>query len=490
VPLRPANPKASRNTNSGMQFATSSAALRRSPGLADESWPPKRAWRSPSRAPGTTGAHHTNNTENTSNKDDNARKESSFQSRALGIHRAPLLLHMSRGRPFPAKKGERAVQQHPSRTLLLRRVASKTALLAASLAERVSRQLAGGRPNTHRSLLLRAAVPRKPVAQHLWTELRAHSVPSKNLPPKVGTIVVHKSLRRVAVTTVTLQNATRIAPHMRGRAATTERRRIRVAALVRQLPRHLLAPFLSGNFSATTALTYARTAAALDPALSADPTWRDALVFLRKAAADAGTRHAPVATAVDVAAIVRHSNPQTAAMALLLFLSASRHGDFVGRSAPERKLVGASLRMSWRTQKSDRFGERSLYKFVEAPLPVLDSLSRFKPPSYKTFLKCIREICPTLGAHSFRRGAATLLASRFEESEIVLLTGHSVPHSVSRSLRAYIEPHPDQRDPSRMRVMSSFLFGKVAEVLGATTLYVDPLALELSPMTPVRSPED
>jgi integrase len=153
----------------------------------------------------------------------------------------------------------------------------------------------------------------------------------------------------------------------------------------------------------------------------------------------------------------------------------------VGENRPTAQLESDCLRLAWRTQKSDRFGERSLQKFVSAPLPVLHALAATTPTSYAEFVAQVRRVCPLLSAHSFRRGAATLLSHAFPESDIVLLTGHAATQPVSRALRSYIDLSTSQLGPQRMLEMSAWLWAQIV----AESRLAD---VELSPPTPSATP--
>lgn len=228
--------------------------------------------------------------------------------------------------------------------------------------------------------------------------------------------------------------------------------------LLRTVGPRLFPAFLAANFAPSTAAVYAQTAIHLFPWLR--PLWRDSNDWLRQNAGRQRRRQATLATPSDIRRLVETLPSPMGSVVLLLWTSASRFGDIQHmRIANTLRTSSTSIfQVAMDTHKSDRYGRRRLTKWLEVPRSLEPRIFEgvHSTMSYGSTLRALQRVQPNLTMHSFRRGAATLLASRWEHSEISELTGHSTGMPTS-SVFLYVEESHRQRRPSRQREMSLFL---------------------------------
>ena len=160
-------------------------------------------------------------------------------------------------------------------------------------------------------------------------------------------------------------------------------------------------------------------------------------------------------TVADLTRVVQTWPPAALRTLLVLFLSACRHGD-LKKLTIFREVDKGVWHMKWNTQKSDRYGQRRISKFIEVH-PRLRGLVRQALPwtPYRELLRRLKDINPQLTVHSLRRGAATLLASYgFSMSEIGVMTGHAPTADPSLAVRRYVDPHFSQPESQLQRRQS------------------------------------
>lgn len=236
-----------------------------------------------------------------------------------------------------------------------------------------------------------------------------------------------------------------------GRTQTRVMEQLRVArspeTLV-QVWRETLAP--------ATALMYAHTLLAQEPTLR--PRLRRQVTELRVHAGRHPSRRASALTPSQARlAINLAPTARIKATIVLLWASASRHGDLRGMDMLEVEPL--TWRLSWRVQKSDRFGLRRIYKFLNLPEEVSQILRRRKPfASYRDINLTLKKVKPYLTAHSIRRGAATLLANLgYTFSDISALTGHTPTADPQLGVRRYVDPTYQQPESRKQMRMASAL---------------------------------
>eukprot|EP00760_Papus_ankaliazontas_P022365 PhM_4_TR18845/c1_g1_i1/m.100324 len=176
-----------------------------------------------------------------------------------------------------------------------------------------------------------------------------------------------------------------------------------------------------------------------------------------------GTRQAIAATPGKVRTAMRLADSTTARTILLLWVSASRHGDLA--RAHVSKAARTSLLLKWGTQKSDRFGERRITKFVHWPREVPARWA-----SYKQVLRALKRV--SLTVHSLRRGSLTWLAKKgYTHTQLQKLSGHTPVGRTLSGIRRYVDPAPEQpegRLQMRMSHQLNAIVGGAQMHAGAT----------------------
>jgi len=220
------------------------------------------------------------------------------------------------------------------------------------------------------------------------------------------------------------------------------------------------------RYAPSTAVTYAATLRRIIPA-DLDATLEVALRALRKAAPICALRRAQ---AVTPSLMLKVTNAKEAARwtAILLYVSATRHGDLAAVSfgvweGPTPEM--AILQLQFAPHKSDVFGQRNISKWVVWPKVLLRHLRSLAP--YAATLKFMHKMGAELTVHSLRRGAATGLASAgYAMEEILLLTGHTPSADPNLAVRRYIDAHPAQPEAKKCLEMSGVLSGPLWTSLG------------------------
>jgi hypothetical protein len=253
-------------------------------------------------------------------------------------------------------------------------------------------------------------------------------------------------------------------PPLEAWSPSTTRRRVRVKKLWQQFRCLSGREATAGLFARTllraglkthTTLSYMATLATLRRC-QRKPEWADVLRALRKRAATETEQRAQPATAEDVATFLR-ARTATGNTIVTMFVSASRHAD----------LTHARLVRQWKTKhsrilmisfprfKSDLFGRRCVHKCLQLPTAVANRVKRalqHKVP-YRAVWKAAKK--EQLTAHSFRRGASSILQQRFKPEEVILLTQHSTEVSKNTaSLRRYLEPSCRSMESKHQRRLS------------------------------------
>ena len=160
-------------------------------------------------------------------------------------------------------------------------------------------------------------------------------------------------------------------------------------------------------------------------------------------------------TVADLRRVVQTWPPAALRTLFVLFLSACRHGD-PKKLTIFREVDKGVWHLRWNTQKSDRYGQRKVSKFIEV-LPSMRGLVRQVLPwtPYRELLTMLKNVNPQLTVHSIRSGAATLLASSgFSMSEIGLMTGHAPTADPNLAVRRYVDPHFSQPESQLQRRQS------------------------------------
>lgn len=269
-----------------------------------------------------------------------------------------------------------------------------------------------------------------------------------------------------------IRSAEKISAEMHPWSCGTERARARILSFARQVllaapnrPEVVIA-LLSLRLGPATVVAYAATLQAVLPLLKGHTRWRAALRWARKVAACHQPRQALPATPTDIAAMLRHPNVKLGAMALTMYLSASRHAD-VAAMVPREESPMAVL-VDLLPFKSDIFHRRFLTKALFLPprwhSAILRLLHSNVQPSYREMLTFVKECNSKLTVHSLRRGAVTTLSSCFQLEEIVMLTLHTMPMEPS-SARRYISPSLHHTLAMLQLRMSRYLWEAVRQAM-------------------------
>lgn len=148
-------------------------------------------------------------------------------------------------------------------------------------------------------------------------------------------------------------------------------------------------------------------------------------------------------------------------LALLCFISASRVDD-VTRCSTLLTMQGGAVLMTLGTSKTDWKGVGS-YKYLTHGYAAwcLQHHLQLKPCiTYRQLVAEIQRVNPILTGHSFRRGAATTLASQgVSNSRIAFLSGHATTRTKNeRGVNSYVQHHRHQPFPRLQRSLSNTLY--------------------------------
>eukprot|EP00760_Papus_ankaliazontas_P003611 PhM_4_TR11631/c3_g2_i4/m.6238 len=244
-----------------------------------------------------------------------------------------------------------------------------------------------------------------------------------------------------------------------------QKRRQRVKEEFRGVKQDMMAymGWLDAHYAPTTALTKYRTLLAL----TRHKVTRQEEVIVkrwRQNAGQQGTKQAVPVTPNVLRKVLVGVPVVMKQTVLLLWVSASRHGDLARMSSCE-KVSEDTLRMVWNTQKSDRYGQRRITKFVEwrSAAPKIFA-------SYRNTLQSMKGNGCTV--HSIRRGALTWLADQgYTNEQLMVLSGHTPSSDAQLGLRRYVCPSPVQPEGRLQLKMSkqlSAVVGGAAKHTGAT----------------------
>ena len=198
---------------------------------------------------------------------------------------------------------------------------------------------------------------------------------------------------------------------------------------------------LATAFAPSSALTYGLVAKAHIKDLREDPHSKEALLFLKKAAAEATTKKATPITPAEVRTAIESSPRRVANTIKLLWISAARHADLkAGKlvlSDGGKKFTTVVLHFGpW---KSDRTGSRQATKALPVDKGILELLTTRSYASYEEVAKFLARVNPSLTVHSIRRGAITFLGQTHSPEDIAVLTQHAAGQSRSGAHR-YLPP--------------------------------------------------
>jgi integrase len=171
------------------------------------------------------------------------------------------------------------------------------------------------------------------------------------------------------------------------------------------------------------------------------------------------------ATAEDMANLRSNLHPNDWYTVALLFVTASRHADLAAMRPvkwPLHNDLHPILQLMMASSfKSDIFAERCLSKWIQGSPDILLKWYRMlHNRSWTPYWRLYRALVQRgdLTVHSFRRGAATILASEgFSMSEIGKLTLHTPKTDEHLSVRRYVKEHPSQAEAQLVMRMSSRL---------------------------------
>lgn len=200
-----------------------------------------------------------------------------------------------------------------------------------------------------------------------------------------------------------------------------------------------------------SALTYART---LLREREKTGQVKEVLNAWRKETAVGCLRQAPAAEPRHVRNAILNAPADIGWTIRLMWVSASRHADVL--QAQLRMVAPGVMRMSWTVQKSDRYGERRISKFITWAGGVRI------PASYWRVLRQMKTASPELTVHSVRRGAMTFLADQGHEmARIRELSQHTPTDDPNLAVRRYVDPSPNQPESRRQQSMSQELAGAI-----------------------------
>lgn len=261
----------------------------------------------------------------------------------------------------------------------------------------------------------------------------------------------------------------------------TKKRELLVRALLRRWclatqgpPAGAFILLVRKGYAPTTVLGLMMTAQRLLPSIRATQKWDHVVLWVRLKAAAHQPRKATPATPQNVAVLFEALPKRMAVATTFLFITASRYGDLRHMFLTRTWRYGGKtiVRVDLPTFKSDRFGKRSFAKTIYVPtLLTLEDIRQLLqcPPEYWALLHAVKSIYPQLSVHSFRRGAVTTLAQKFQGQEILLLTGHSISCE-AREIRRYTEPAPNTTEAMAQEKMAQFLVQQVCKSLTARKL--------------------
>jgi hypothetical protein len=173
---------------------------------------------------------------------------------------------------------------------------------------------------------------------------------------------------------------------------------------------------------------------------------------------------APPATPQQMTTLQKTLSSQDWLTVALMFVTASRHADLQAMHPviwPSTEPNQRILQLMMNNFKSDIFAERCLSKWIQgSPQLLLKWAAMLQRRSWTPYWRLYRALAPhgELTIHSFRRGAATALASAgFSMSDIGKLTLHTPKSDEHLSVRRYVREHPSQAEAQLILRLSSHL---------------------------------
>lgn len=206
------------------------------------------------------------------------------------------------------------------------------------------------------------------------------------------------------------------------------------------------------HYKPSVCVSWARTLFGRRPELVTSQT-RDIITAWEIEMAVVGTKKAVAMEAESLRGVLKKErDPVVKATMLLLWASASRHGDLKGVIVS--RVTDKIVKLQWKIQKSDRKGVRNLVKFIYYPWEI--------PMSWATYGEVYRSVkrqSSDLTVHSFRRGAATKLADLgYSHQEIGRMTLHTPTEDPHLAVRRYIDPtHMQPEGKSQVEMSKALL---------------------------------
>lgn len=270
------------------------------------------------------------------------------------------------------------------------------------------------------------------------------------------------------VTDFEIQMAIREAPFMTTFHPKHQRRRARLRILVRTIMRHtrdprVIAAYLKQHFAPGTAVSYAAIVQSLFPSIKT-PVWKEAFNHLRQQKGKIPARKAKPLTPTQAQKLYRaFPNPAKMTFALMWCL-ANRHADMGAMKLQDVYRLNSefsTLVFRFRIWKSDKYGQRNFVKMIDVPHSWVHTVRNIKWATYRVMHRLLKDMTMSGNTwctpHSVRRGAITALAKVFDPFLILTLTGHTPLVETERTVREYVEVHPNQVYFRKQRRMSTFL---------------------------------
>ncbi len=249
--------------------------------------------------------------------------------------------------------------------------------------------------------------------------------------------------------------------------STTDRRELikRQLRLAGDDPVTLVGRWVAAKHKPSTITTYT---AVLQQLVSEEqrPTVKVALRAAKKRSTLQSLRRAvPLSREEMVLAIRSARTAEFAMTAVLLWATASRHCDLQAMQGTIWQLEDSAeviLQLTLGAHKSDVFGQRAVTKWLQLPTElataILAMLRARKWSTYRAMLRHMKKIDKAWTVHSFRRGAATCLATAgFSMDKVIMMTGHTPTADPMLAGRRYVDPHPAQHEAKIVLRMAAIL---------------------------------
>jgi integrase len=193
-------------------------------------------------------------------------------------------------------------------------------------------------------------------------------------------------------------------------------------------------------------------------------TLKVALRATKKLAPMSSVKRALPMTLEQMKIMVRKGPSLEALTAIIMWGTASRHADLAAMTVTEfsNGTPETTLRFELGNHKSDIFGQRNVTKWISAPARIAAQIKRIiANKSFGTYVQMYhwaKTFDKALTVHSFRRGAATFLASNgFNMEQVIILTGHTPTADPMLAGRRYVDSHPSQPEANLSLRMTAAL---------------------------------